>query len=130
MKNIIISILALFAFKAQAHEFHTPNYCHSQFKNFCAHLGMHAEPTKSSNYEFVVDLVATAQDLAKVTDVKVVLWMPSMGHGTTPVKVQRLDAKHFQVTEANFIMEGLWSVNLEVMTTEGSLKLEIPLEVK
>lgn len=130
MKSVLLALAAVFCMKAQAHEFHTPNYCHPEVKNFCAHIGYSTQPKVNEAFEFVVDLVASPEILAQVQTAHIELYMPSMGHGSAPVKVERLDLKHFQISEAYFTMEGTWVIRAEVVTASGSLLLEIPFEVK
>ena len=130
MKSVLLTLVLLFTFASQAHDFHTPNYCNPQIKNFCAHLGYTSEPKINEAFEFVVDLVTTREMLATVQSVNVELFMPDMGHGTSPVQVKRLDQKHFQVSDAYFVMPGMWSVNIEVVTTEGPVTIAIPFNVK
>lgn len=130
MKSVLLILIGIFALSAQAHEFHTPNYCNAQIKNFCAHIGYSAQPEINKPFEFVVDIVASPEALAQVQSANVELFMPEMGHGSAPVKVDRLDQKHFQVSEAYFIMEGDWQVKVEVVTTSGKIQIDIPFNVK
>jgi hypothetical protein len=130
MKSVLLTLISFFTVQVQAHEFHTPNYCSTQVKNFCAHIGYSSQPEVNKAFEFVVDLVATPDMLAQVKTANVALFMTEMGHGTAPVKVERLDLKHFQVSEAYFVMEGQWSVNVEVVTDRGTVLIQIPFEIK
>lgn len=41
------------------------------------------------------------------------LWMPDMGHGSAPVKVQQVTATCSKLTNLQFIMGGSWDVRLE-----------------
>lgn len=43
-----------------------------------------------------------------------VLWMPSMGHGSTPTTVTRLDVGTFRATNVFFIMPGEWQMRFQV----------------
>lgn len=52
-----------------------------------------------------VDLTATPQ---------VVLWMPSMGHGSTPTQTTRVDEGTYRVTNVFFIMPGDWEIRFQV----------------
>ena len=45
---------------------------------------------------------------AVASEVKAVLWMPSMGHGSRPTTVTRLSETQFQVSNVAFIMPGEW----------------------
>ncbi len=49
------------------------------------------------------------------------LWMPSMGHGSAPVKVQNFGGGIFQVTNVYFIMPGDWQIQLryQIINSNG-----------
>lgn len=133
MKSLLLKLFALVTINAQAHEFHTPNYCHTQNNNLCAHFGFHAEPNSQDAFEFIVDLVAPNAVLATVESVSVtpIMRMDSgHEHGTSPVTVTRLDLNHFQVSDVYLIMPGQWIIQVNVHTTGGNWLLEIPLLVK
>ncbi len=44
----------------------------------------------------------------------VVLWMPSMGHGSSPVEIKFINPRHAIINEVYFIMSGLWEVKLQL----------------
>lgn len=44
------------------------------------------------------------------------LWMPSMGHGSAPVKVTRKASGEFEVTNVFFIMGGEWEVKFQLLS--------------
>ncbi len=46
--------------------------------------------------------------------VSVVLWMPSMGHGSSPVTVDRLDTGTFRASRVFFSMPGEWEIRVQV----------------
>lgn len=48
-------------------------------------------------------------------DVEVVLWMPSMGHGSTPTQTDRIDTGSFRVQEVFFVMHGEWTIYFRIM---------------
>ena len=41
---------------------------------------------------------------------QVVLWMPSMGHGSTPTVTEKLDTGTYRVKDVFFIMPGDWDI--------------------
>lgn len=49
---------------------------------------------------------------------EVILWMPSMGHGSTAVKVERVDIGGYRASEVLFVMPGEWEIKFQVK--EGS----------
>ena len=44
----------------------------------------------------------------------ILLWMPSMGHGSSPVKIERLDVGVFKASEIFFIMPGPWDIRYQL----------------
>ena len=42
------------------------------------------------------------------------LWMPSMGHGSSPVTVTRTAAGEFEVSRVYFVMPGDWDIRLQI----------------
>jgi YtkA-like len=52
------------------------------------------------------------QDLNK--NLHVFLWMPSMGHGSAPVKIKKLGDGEYEVSEVQFIMGGKWEIKFQL----------------
>ncbi len=46
-------------------------------------------------------------------DVAVVLWMPSMGHGSSPVRVEKVDIGTYRATRVFFTMPGDWEIRIQ-----------------
>lgn len=46
----------------------------------------------------------------------VFLWMPSMGHGSSPVKINRTAAGEYEVTNVYFIMGGQWELKFQLLS--------------
>jgi hypothetical protein len=42
----------------------------------------------------------------------VILWMPSMGHGSSPVKIDKIETGVYRVHRVYFIMPGDWEVRI------------------
>lgn len=69
---------------------------------------------------------------------EVVLWMPSMGHGSAPTQIQRvLDAQGqplvgaYEISNMYFVMGGDWDVNLTLTYQDGTketqtIKVNLP----
>lgn len=47
-------------------------------------------------------------------DLGVQLWMPSMGHGSSPVSIRRDGVGFFSVTKVYFIMPGDWEIRIQL----------------
>ena len=41
------------------------------------------------------------------------LWMPSMGHGSAPVQIQKISDGVYQVSEVYFVMSGDWDIRVQ-----------------
>jgi hypothetical protein len=46
--------------------------------------------------------------------VEVKLWMPSMGHGSSPVKIEKVGLGLYKVTRVYFIMPGEWEIRIQI----------------
>lgn len=42
------------------------------------------------------------------------LWMPDMGHGSSPIEIQKIDPTTYSLTELAFIMPGFWVLHIEL----------------
>ncbi|WII71622.1 serine protease spb1 [Bdellovibrio sp. 22V] len=63
-------------------------------------------------------------------ELSALLWMPSMGHGSAPVKIEKLDETHYRITNIYFIMPGDWEVRLYLKKNSQTVdELFIPLMV-
>ncbi|MFN8845445.1 MAG: hypothetical protein ACK5V3_00480 [Bdellovibrionales bacterium] len=45
---------------------------------------------------------------------ELILWMPSMGHGSTPTQVQRIDTGTYRAGKVYFIMPGEWELKFQI----------------
>lgn len=52
-------------------------------------------------------------------DVAVVLWMPGMGHGSSPVTVERLDVGTYRASRVFFTMRGSWELRFQLKSGNG-----------
>jgi hypothetical protein len=43
----------------------------------------------------------------------VTLWMPSMGHGSAPVTIEKLSDGHYLVSDVYFVMSGDWDIRVQ-----------------
>ena len=44
----------------------------------------------------------------------VFLWMPSMGHGSSPVTVKKLGTGIYDISDVYFIMDGEWQIRIQL----------------
>ncbi|MNT26510.1 hypothetical protein D3C72_1620860 [compost metagenome] len=55
--------------------------------------------------------------LVEVTDpVEVLLWMPDMNHGSSPVEVSKIEVGTYRADEVFFIMPGKWQIKFQIKT--------------
>lgn len=53
-------------------------------------------------------------------DPEVYLWMPSMGHGSVPTSVVKLDTGTYLVSNIYFIMPGDWEIRVQIKSESHS----------
>lgn len=56
---------------------------------------------------------ATGQTIDPVQSLQVVLWMPSMGHGSSPVAIARVSQGTYRVSNVFFSMPGTWQIKFQ-----------------
>lgn len=61
---------------------------------------------------------------------KVILWMPSMGHGSAPVKITKMGPGEYKVTNIYFVMPGRWDVKFHVTKANDVLdEVNLPFDI-
>lgn len=91
-----------------------------QASSFCLSWNWEQKPTASQAGSLVfkvfrLNLYDQSQvviDTAAVPEV--ILWMPSMGHGSSPTQTQRLDVGTYRASNVFFIMPGEWEIKFQV----------------
>ena len=51
-------------------------------------------------------------------DAAIVLWMPSMGHGSRPVSIEKLSNSKYSATKIFFIMPGEWEIRFQLKSNK------------
>lgn len=92
--------------------------CEVAFKNseYCLTWGWLTPPTEKTEGELAFkvyrknlwDDSVVLEDLSD--EVELVLWMPSMGHGSTPTRIERKDVGTYLALKVFFIMPGDWEL--------------------
>lgn len=62
----------------------------------------------------ILDQTPVEIDLAQIP--QVILWMPSMGHGSTPTATTRIDIGTYRASNVFFVMPGEWEIRFQVKT--------------
>ncbi len=130
--NVFVITAFLISTTAFAQVGHSPSGGHLSFKNNTLHI--HAtflqEPVVGSEATLVLEAKnpTTHQAIELNDQIEVTLWMPSMGHGSSPTKIERtVDSSGnripgtFNVRNAYFIMGGDWDVRV-TLTDENGIK--------
>lgn len=96
--------------------------CDARFgtSGLCVTWAWDIKPTAEEAGSFVFEIgQIDSNDQAFVnveTDIlpTVLLWMPSMGHGSTPVAVTREGAGRFRASQVFFVMPGAWEIRIQL----------------
>jgi hypothetical protein len=89
----------------------------SYANGLCVDITWEVQPTEDAAGTFLLkfysaDAPATALDpQAKVA---VVLWMPAMGHGSSPVTVTQVSPGVYRATNVFFVMPGDWEIRIKL----------------
>lgn len=96
--------------------------CGIQFSNskYCLSWFWENKPTSTNQGSLIFkiyrlnafDQTAIQLDSAEIP--QLTLWMPSMGHGSTPTETQRLDVGTYRVSKVFFIMPGEWDLKFQI----------------
>lgn len=107
---------------------HSETICSAADANVCAHLGHMTKDASSGEAQFIAH--AMVPENQEVSNMKVVLWMPSMGHGSRPVTLAKVGVNKYQVTKAYFMMRGDWDVRLTFSLNGINHAINIPVVVE
>ncbi len=127
---LFVLSVSLFSVFAQAHNFHSENFCSETDANVCAHIGYNEEFTAEKYYEFV--LHSTAPNADKIENLSIELWMDmgnGHGHGSVPVQFSKFGPGLFKVTQVYFIMMGEWQIKVNFDLEGKNHQLIIPVQI-
>jgi hypothetical protein len=85
-------------------------------------------PTETQFGSFVFTLADLATDRLDSRDhspMSVVLWMPSMGHGSSPITVEKIAPGIYRAKKVFFNMKGDWEVQFNIGKYQAVYALEI-----
>lgn len=96
----------------------------------CASLHWSQGPQSPAESEFILKFwdSKTSSENGPYKDpsqnITAVLWMPSMGHGSSPVKIEKIEPGVYRVRKVYFIMPGDWEVRLSLKNADGTSELQ------
>lgn len=97
-------------------------------RQICLHLQWLEKPSSQNNSSFLLTFTQgkTSQVLSSenfenlVLNLKVLLWMPGMGHGSVPVIIKRnADSQTLTIERVYFIMPGNWEIRFQIKENEN-----------
>lgn len=96
--------------------------CHVTFQNsgFCLLWYWEKQPTSKEagslifkTYRLnILDETPIEMDTTSVP--QLILWMPGMGHGSTPTQTERIDVGTYRSSSVFFIMPGEWELKFQI----------------
>ncbi|CAN5708433.1 hypothetical protein BH10BDE1_BH10BDE1_03020 [soil metagenome] len=91
--------------------------CAAQFAQSKSCVGFSWEklPTETEFGSFIFTFTNEAGLLADLANPKIVLWMPSMGHGSSPVTIERISTGLYRATKVFFTMKGEWEIRFQTL---------------
>jgi hypothetical protein len=86
-------------------------------ERICVDLNWEKMPTETDTGSFFLKFYVQ-ETPTKFIDPRhnpaVVLWMTSMGHGSSPVTVEKISTGEYKATKVFFIMPGEWDIRLQL----------------
>jgi len=96
--------------------------CSIQFQNskICLMWRWESQPTNTVMGSLILktyrlnqlDQTAVETDMTSIPDL--ILWMPSMGHGSSPTSSERIDVGTYRMNNVFFIMPGDWDLKFQI----------------
>ncbi len=124
---VALVLLVLVGMSAFASDDHSENVCSTVNQYVCGHIGHMTGMNSETEAQFVTHLEIPNE--VQVTDLTVKLWMPDMGHGSSPVTVTQFGVNKYKVTQAFFIMPGNWEVRVAFKLEGVAHALHIPVVI-
>jgi len=75
------------------------------------------------------DQTLVYEDIAANREFKAKLWMTSMGHGSVPVQIKRLDVGTYEISHVNFIMSGSWQIYFDQIENDQIDRITVNINV-
>ncbi len=105
--------------------------CASRFEAaaICVDLKWERRPTEDALGTFIFTFTdSLTGDLIDFTNdelPKVILWMPAMGHGSSPVIVEKVSLGIYRAKEVYFGMKGDWQIRFEKNSDQATYAISL-----
>jgi len=93
----------------------------------CASFSWDIPPSEDKEGSFVLEFHGdrdASQVVDLIVDLAVVLWMPSMGHGSKPVEITHLGNGQYRVSNVFFTMHGDWDIQVQLKNKKNGQILD------
>ncbi len=109
------------SFDPQQNDFSCPLV--STTKIYCLSFEWQKFPTQDEMGSFLFSFFKPGTKILQdpPAQVSVTLWMPSMGHGSSPVQVEKRSTGDFLATHVYFIMPGTWEIHIQIKNETGEV---------
>lgn len=84
--------------------------------DMCADIIWNTSPKVSENSPFKLNFYTKNNPTILVNppnDIYVYLWMPDMGHGSSPITLTQTTTGEFMAQDVYFLMNGLWQIRIQ-----------------
>lgn len=97
----------------------------------CVELNWEKVAVKKEFGQFVIkitraNLYDQSPTLVDSHGIEAFLWMPSMGHGSSPLKIDKVDSGIYRISRVYFSMPGDWEIHIKISADKATDELVIP----
>lgn len=100
---------------------------HFHTSGICVDVKWEVRPTEDSPGSFIFStsdgLTSNLRDFD--SPLKVVLWMPAMGHGSSPIMVEKVSIGIYRAKEVYFSMKGDWEIRFQNGTDQATYAITL-----
>ena len=97
-------------------------------ENICLSTKWNQRPSESEFGEMILTF-KDAKDPERLVDPianpTIILWMPSMGHGSSPVSIERVGLGTYRAFDIFFIMPGEWDIRYQLKNSNDVIEEKI-----
>lgn len=104
-------------------------------KNYCLSWSWKKKPTEEDYGSMILRVyqLSALDNFAEPVDLnsipQVILWMPSMNHGSSPTTVKRISIGTFQVDDVFFTMPGKWEIRFRLLDGDSVDEVIDPISI-
>ncbi len=120
MQNVIKVLSTIIFLLSTFSAFGSGPQQHLSFSNDTLHADITWMTGPQNEKESMMLIKFRAQDKIENLNLKVALFMPEMGHGSSPTRIERVPgANLYKISKVYFTMPGIWEVRVTVQIGDG-----------